>query len=382
MDHPTQVRHLRRLLELKKARAQHLVGAPWRNPVDGYTRQDLLDLERHRLFREGPLFAGLSCDVREPGDYFTIDAAGASILVVRGKDGVLRAMLNVCRHRGAPVASGRGRVKSRFVCPYHGWAYDPDGRLARCAPEAAFDGITEGLGLTEVPVAEKYGLVYVRPTPGEPIDLDAVLGGVEEELAPFDFASWRWIEERVNVRAMNWKLVIDTFMEAYHLPSLHRTTLAPMFEGTLSVFDAFGDNGRLIAARRSMEEIETRPESEWSLLPHSTILWFLFPNIVFIHQQDHVQLWQLYPKDGSPDHSVAHVHLYTDASFTSDSFARHLEKNMDLLMRVTNDEDFDLGERIQQGFHTAAQDSIVYGRNEAGLAHYHRAIRRHLGLER
>ena len=382
MDRATQAKHVSRLLELKRSSASQLGPEPWANPIDGYTRQDLLDLEVERLFRGLPLFAGLSCDVRERGEYFTFDAAGVPVLVVRGADGVLRAMHNVCRHRGAPVVSGRGNLKDRMVCPYHGWTYDSSGKLVRWSHASGFEGLDAGrLGLTPLPVAEEHGVVYVRPIPGDPVDLAAALGGAERELAPFDFERWHWIEERSNVRAMNWKLVVDTFMEAYHLPTLHRTTLAPMFEGQLSIFDAFGDNGRLIAARRSISELESQSEAEWSLLPHCTVLWFLFPNVVFIYQQDHVELWQVYPLEGSPDHSVAKVHLYAPEAVNDGSLARHLQKNMDLLMHVTNDEDFDLGEQIQRGFHTAAQSTIVYGRNELGLTHYHQTIRRHLGLE-
>lgn len=381
MDHAKQVKHAARLLELRRSGGHELGAEPWRNPVDGYTRQDLLELEMERLFHGGPLLAGLSCEVRERGDYLTLDAAGLPVLVVRGADGVLRAMLNVCRHRGAPVVQGRGSLRDRIVCPYHGWTYDSAGKLVRWSFEPGFEGLDAAeLGLTPLPVAEAHGLVYVRATPGEAIDTGEVFGGAEQELAPFDFARWQWVEERSNVRAMNWKLVVDTFMEAYHVPNLHRKSLAPLFEGQLALFDAFGDNGRLVAARRSIAELEDRPEAEWSLLPHATLLWFLFPNVVLIHQQDHVELWQVYPLDGSPDRSVAKIQLYAPQAVTGESMAAHLRKNMDLLMRVTNDEDFELGEQIQRGFHSAAQDSIVYGRNEPGLVHYHRSLRRRLGL--
>ena len=99
MDRATQIEHARRLLASKRGGRHQLADGPWRNPVDGYTRTDLLEREMERLFRPGPLLAGLACDVREPGDYFTYDAVGVPVLVVRGADGVVRAMHNVCRHR-------------------------------------------------------------------------------------------------------------------------------------------------------------------------------------------------------------------------------------------------------------------------------------------
>jgi phenylpropionate dioxygenase-like ring-hydroxylating dioxygenase large terminal subunit len=280
------------------------------------------------------------------------------------------------------VARGRGRAPRRFVCPYHGWTYDLAGRLIARRHAEAFEGADgEGCSLAALPVAEAFGLVYVRPTPGEPVDVARLLGGLERELGPYGFEHWHHVETRVLERAMNWKLVVDTFLEAYHVPALHGESLAPKMHGSLAVADRFGRNGRMLAARRSLEQLDGRPESEWTVVPHATIIYCLFPNTVLIGQQDHVELWQVFPHDDSPDHAAMVITLYAPEAVTSEKAARHWQANMDLLVRVTNEEDFVLCEQAQRGFHTGAQASIVFGRNEMLLAHYHRAIREAISEE-
>jgi phenylpropionate dioxygenase-like ring-hydroxylating dioxygenase large terminal subunit len=382
MDRSTQVELARRLLGRLESGELQVGDGPWRNPVAVYTDEAVLAAESEALFGRGPILAGLSPDARDPGDYFTCQVAGVPILIARGEDGALRAWLNVCRHRGGPLAEGRGRTERGFVCPYHAWRYDLAGRLAACGPPRAFEGLDRSaLSLLPLPVGERHGLVYVRPAGGDGLDVDALLGGAQRELAPLGLADWHRFEQREVVRAMNWKLVVETFMEAHHLASLHRQSIAPMFHPFAAEFDAFGENGRLIAPRRSIAELADLPESEWRLLPHTTVLWFLFPNVVCIHQQDHVQLWQIEPHEHSPARSRAIVTVYTPGPVASEAAARHIRKNFDLLMDVTNDEDFELGERIQRGHAARPGGSVLFGRHELALVHYHRSLRRRLGLD-
>ena len=174
---------------------------------------------------------------------------------------------------------------------------------------------------------------------------------------------------------MNWKLVIDTFLEAYHVPHLHERTLAPTILGSPAVWDAFGQGSRLSpCAARSPRRASVRSR-EWNLLEHAVVLYQLFPNTMLIYQIDHVEIVQAYPDPTSADASTVVFALYTPAVVGSDRARRHFQSNFDLLLNVTEDEDFRLGVQIQRGFHVAGHDSIVFGRNEPGLAHYHRMIK-------
>ena len=173
MDRATQTALLKRLLTYVETKTTAMADAPWRNEVAAYNAPDRIAREQEHLFRKRPVFMGLSCDWAKPGTYRTDDFAGVPVLVVRGRDGQLRAFLNVCRHRGAKVAQGSGHAMV-FACPYHSWTYDVQGALRGIPDEGSFPGVrAERGGLTPLPLAEKYGMVWVIPTAAEDVSKHA-----------------------------------------------------------------------------------------------------------------------------------------------------------------------------------------------------------------
>ena len=163
MDHAQQTTILKRLLNYVETKTTAMADAPWQNDVAAYHCPDRAKREQEHLFRKRPVLMGLSCDWPKPGAFRTDDYAGVPILVVRGRDGTLRAFLNVCRHRGAKVAQGSGSA-SVFTCPYHSWTYDVEGALRGIPDERSFPGVrTARGGLTALPITEKHGLVWVIP---------------------------------------------------------------------------------------------------------------------------------------------------------------------------------------------------------------------------
>lgn len=378
LDQGYQVAQLRQLLHYLDTSTTAMAESEYRNPVTDYTCPKQLTAERETLFRRHPLLMGLGNEIPEPGDFLTDDFSGVPILVVRGEDGVARGFLNVCRHRGSRVAEGRGNSR-RFVCPYHAWTYGSDGQLLRIPHDAGFSGVDPAChGLTPVPVVEKYGLVWAMTSPGADFDIDEALEGAERDLGSFDLGRYSLYETRVIEQKMNWKLVVDTFLETYHIRVLHPVTLDWLLHSNIGAFEAFGRNSRSIYVRRSIEELRELPESHWDLIHHTTIVYVLFPNTVFIVQQDHLEMWRVYPVGDDPDRARMYVQLYTPEPALTDSEKRHWDRNMDLLMAIVQEEDFPNGENIQQGFYSGAQEHVTYGRNEPALGHYHESIKRHL----
>ena len=380
MDHATQVALMRRIFAFLDGRTTELADEPLRNPVATYTSEAQLARERQRLFRREPLFLGLSCDLPGPGTYLATSDSGVPILAVRTRTGELRAFIAICRHRGAQVVDdGVGSHPGRFSCPYHGWTYDDAGRLIGQPCEEGFAGLSrDTLGLTALPIAERHGMIFVRPTPGAAIDIDAHLGGAQRELEPLGLEHYQRFARREIERAMNWKLVIDTFLEAYHVSSLHVRSLGPAIFGSPAAWDAFGCGGRLVAARRSIADVRRRPESDWNLYEHSVVLYQLFPNTMLIYQVDHVEIVQAFPAARGADAAKIVFTIYTPSEVIDDRARRHFQSNFDLLLEVTDREDFRICEQMQRGFHVDETASVVYGRNEPGLAHYHRMIRQAL----
>ena len=379
LDQDRQVAHLRQLLHYLDTGTTAMAGSEYRNPVTDYTCRGQLAAERDALFRRHPLLMGLGSEIPGPGDFLTDDFSGVPILVVRGQDGVVRGFLNVCRHRGSRVAEGRGSRK-RFVCPYHAWTYGSDGQLLRIPHDEGFPEVDRTChGLAPVPVVEKYGLLWAMASPGAEFDVDQVLEGAEHDLASFDLGRYSLYETRVLEQKMNWKLVIDTFLETYHVRVLHPSTLDPILHSNVGTFDAFGRNSRSIYVRRGVEALRDLPESDWDLVRHTAIVYVLFPNTVFIMQQDHLETWRMYPVGDDPDRARMYVQLYTPEPALTDGAKGHWDRNMDLLMSIVQEEDFPNGERIQQSFYSGAQEHVTYGRNEPALGHYHESVRTILG---
>ena len=365
------------------ARTTDLADALFRNRTINYSCRERAALERQRLFRDLPIFMGLSTRLAKPGDFVAEDVAGMPVLMTRGADGEVRAFANICRHRGAPVAQGCGNARA-FTCPYHGWTYDNAGKLLGTTDKVGFAGLdVASHGLVRLPAVEKHGLLFVRPKPvaaGEsaPIDIDARLGSVAGDLAALRPETYPlYSTDRVHPR-INWKFAIDTFLEGYHIPHLHRKTIAPYFVGNCGVFKSGGLNGRLSVPKTSIEEVRTMPEAERDYRRHVVSIYQLFPNALLIWQLDHIEIWRAFPDRDDPSRCEVEMTIYKPAdSARPDSY---WEKNRDIAIRTVMEEDFPLGERMQIGFESGATEEVIYGRNEPSLVHFHTSIRNALGV--
>jgi phenylpropionate dioxygenase-like ring-hydroxylating dioxygenase large terminal subunit len=373
----------RRLFGHIDGRTTDLADALFRNRTVNYSCRERAALERDRLFRGLPIFMGLSTRLPKPGDYLTEDVAGMPVLMTRGADGQVRAFANICRHRGAPVASGCGNARA-FTCPYHGWTYDSAGKLLGTTDKVGFEGLELAKhGLVPLPAAEKHGLLYVRAQPGgAAIDIDAVLGPIAGDLAALEPATYPlYSTDKVTPR-INWKFAIDTFLEGYHIPHLHRKTIAPYFVGNVGVFKSGGPNGRLSVPKTSIDSQRAVPETERDYQRHVVSIYQLFPNALLIWQLDHIEIWRAFPATGAgrddPSRCEVEMTIYKpEASTRPDTY---WEKNRDIAIRTVMEEDFPLGERMQIGFESGATEEVIYGRNEPLLVHFHRSIRNALGV--
>lgn len=383
MNRQDRIGLLKRLLHYVDTSTTAMADAPWQNDVSVYTDAAHFAREQQILFRQHPILMGFASEWAAPGDFRTDDYAGVPILIVRGRDGKLRAFLNVCRHRGAKVAAGCGKA-GVFVCPYHAWTYDLSGKVRGIPDERSFPDVRpERSSLVELPLCEKHGLVWVIPTPADDaaaeFDVDPWLGGLGPELASFEFASWAFYDKRVIPESMNWKILVDTFHEGYHIGFLHRESLKEVLHGNVGDFQAFGPNHRLTFPRKKLERLKAEPEEDWDLLWNTTLVYSLFPNTLLMIQGDHVELARIFPREGRVDRAVMELGLYVPKAATTPEERIHWDKNMQLVLDVVTGEDFPTGRTIQLGFTSGAQTHLVYGRNEPAMIHYHLSAQAALG---
>lgn len=379
MDHATQVDVITRWLAMHRAGATQLAPDVLELDTSVYTSPEWFAAERRALFLERPSVACLTAEVRDPGAFVTLECGGVPLVVVRGDDGVLRAFVNACRHRATQVVHGCGTAK-HFACPFHNWTYARDGRLlGRPRSQGGFDQIPlETSGLVPVPVAEGHGVVLVRPGGGAPIDVDAELGPeIARDLDALGIAAhhvWGRVERSWQA---NWKLILDTFTESYHVFALHGASVGPDYPGHVMVFDAFGPHLRIPVPRASVLDLEARPTDEWDLLAHATVQYHLSPNAMVNHTIDHVILWRFEPL--GPDRTRAEMTMYTPeppaAHDPTDAWTASMAAWFDLHDAVTRDEDYPESERIQRVLASGRVPTTVLGRNEGAVQHVHRTVR-------
>lgn len=379
MRHQTQVDLVEKVFAHLDAGTTAELDSVTINPVAAYTCRERLAKEQ-ALLRSEPILMGLSCVLPGPRSYITDDNTGVPILLLRDEDGQARAYLNACKHRGSRLLEGVGQARKRIICPYHAWTYDLDGALAVVPQKEGFEGVDlTKCGLTELPVLEEHGLLWVRPDGGATIDGDAHLDGLADEFASYGFDRYHHYETRRIDCDMNWKIIIDTFLEPYHFTPLHNDTVAPIFFPSLCLFDAFGRNLRETLPRRSIVELRDRPREEWDLIRHTAIVYVLFPNTVFVMQADHAEVWRVFPSEGRPDKSHVYLEFYVPEPATTDKARGYWDRNMDLTVRTVQLEDFPTGEGAQKVFASGSLEHVIYGRNEPALAYFQKMLANAVG---
>lgn len=384
MQQPLQVELVRKAFAHIDAGTTDMGAEVLRHPVSEYTCPDWFRREKATLFRDYPLFMGLSALLPEPGSYLAEDHGEIPVLLIRGDDGIARAFVNMCRHRGTPLAKGCGRNAS-FTCPYHAWNYNKLGELVAIPDKRSFPGVDLAQeGLIPLPTLEKYGMLWVLPNPDADLatieqTVDAHLQDLGGELSTYNFATYHADATRTITRRANWKQPIETFLEAYHFNTLHKNTVAPLFFHNMCLFEPFGLNHREAVIRRSIETLREKPESEWDFIKHTGVSYQLFPNTIFVIQADHAETWRVFPSKDRVDECVIRFDCYVPESVTDPKARKHWDANIDLAFRTVDEEDYAISEDIQRGYLSGALDEVIVGRNEPSLGHYKKSIRQAVG---
>ncbi len=376
MRHEKQVETLNKLLALREqGRDEEMLGEVVHIPVRNYTDPDIFEREMATAFSDYPMIAGHASSVREPGSYLLSDWDRFPYVVVRDRGGTLRAFLNVCRHRGARLVSGEEDRLKAFVCPYHGWAYGLDGSLRSVPKSYAFPGLDRcKYSLQELPVTERMGLVWVHPTSGATIDLDSHLGAIGDDIEHFAIGDLvRYCKTSVT-RNANWKLLLKTYLEGYHVPHLHRTTLAANFKKGVIAHYEHGPHIRMAAARTNiLDVLDVEPES-WRILDYASVYYLLFPNAFFIMHPDYVSINAFYPL--APDRTIwTHEMLYRASRFQGERGQAALAKRFKFTNDVVFDqEDFAIAERVQEGLRYGPNEYHTLGTEEGLIGIFQQSI--------
>lgn len=286
-------------------------GGAWREPVENYLNPSRFT-EELRLLRAMPSVFVPSAAIPNPGDHVERVAFGVPLFAVRGHDRRARVFRNSCRHRGFALAEGAG-CSHAFVCRYHGWTYRLDGSLSHVPHADAFPDLDMSTrGLVEVASREMDGLIVIGP-------LDSVDAGWQtwaDEAMEWLIDGSPWRDKLVpaeqlvfmesTLRDINWKVLVEQFLEGYHIRSTHKDTFFPVQYDDLNVVEAFGPNSRITFPYRNIERLRDRPENTWTVGARVTYLYQLFPNVMLATFPDVISMVSIDPVD--VDHSTVTVY--------------------------------------------------------------------------
>ncbi len=378
---------LKRMVPLVERRDTERTAGPLPLHKDVYIGAARFEAERTQLFLGQPIVAGLSGDIPNPGDLFVFDAAGPSIIVTRGKDGVARAFLNMCTHRGAklveesePFSDHRARV----TCPFHGWTFDPTGKLVGQPSKASFEACEIGArNLIERPCAEYLGLIFVRPGGGDPIDAAAHIGDFADVLAALEFHRAEPVKKGIMTADSNWKFALDTYSEGYHFASLHASTIGQTNYSDISAVDRYGRHHRVGFPDFGVGDLVGKPEAEWPDTEYGGV-HYIFPNTVVFFGSVGVdsfftQVFRLFP-DGVGK-TRCQFAVYAPFGVGSDEYRAMCEMAYDATAQVVQTEDYRVASHGYANLLTAPDDyHVVIGSNENAVQAVHQHIAELIGM--
>lgn len=352
-------------------------------PASVYYDPALFDLEMERIFKRMPIILGPSCELPKPGDYKTMRVAKTSILLVRGKDNIMRGFINACRHRGAELTSEPCGNQARFTCPFHGWSFGLDGRLLAIAAQQDFGSIDKAdYGLKEFPVAERAGLIWGIINPNSKLDIDTFLVGYEEMLACFGFSDWKFFSKR-QFSGPNWKLSFDGYLEYYHVPTLHGQTFGPDSTNR-ALYYAWGPHQHIKTPDLTKDHIATetlgylarlldKDEADWDLETLIYGVWTVFPCISiasFNGGGRGVMVSQVLPGDHVGTSTTTQYYLMKNLP-DDPKASEDAEAQFAFLQQVVENEDIAQAFSAQRTLPASGIDHVLLGRNEQGNQHFH-----------
>ena len=337
-----------------------------------YTDPARWQAEMAMIFKRVPLVLAASAELPATGSWKAFEAMGLPLLLTRDRAGVVRAFLNVCPHRGGPVADDGHGQGTRFACRYHGWTFGADGRLIGVADPAKFGAIDrEARGLRALPCEERAGLILGVLTPGAPLDGDAFYGAMLDDFTAMDLASWAYLGTRV-IHGANWKIAFDGYLEGYHFAQLHPDTIHPRTPSNVTHYEAFGPHLRIGFPQVGIASLRDHPRDTWGSLENRgfDFVRILFPNVSLFLAPEITQIAQLFPGP-TPDRNMTVLTFLRRDPPRDDADRTALTAMMDWLRDVVRDEDYAMGARIQAGMASGAHETVILGRNERGNQFFH-----------
>ena len=350
-------------------------------PASRYTSEEFFQQERDSVFRGLVwVIAGRESRVPEPGDFFTTQVGlPGSVVVVRNREGALRAFHNVCTHRGLEIATGSGNM-DRFRCAYHSWTFDLDGNLTAVVDEAQFHGFDRGCrGLRPVRVERWAGWIWLAIDPDAP-PLHAYIGPVADQFEDYGLESYEVIDEDSWVFPVSWKLTIENFIEVYHIPHIHPKTVTPFFDLSAAVMDTYERHSRMTLPFKfadaplnpdPQQAIPVEISSRLNRMQRNADMhYYIYPNAVFNLVPTYATMFAAYPvgvRETRFDYQILGIGPL-------DEVTRKYYEPIAAAFREPLREDFAIFESLQRGLDSGAVEDLAINYQEVRIRQMHKVL--------
>jgi len=339
-----------------------------------FTGQERFDAEQARIFRRFPVPVTVSALLPEPGMVTAHDGYGVPLMIARTKSGEVKAFLNACQHKGSKLLEDcevhrRGRV----TCPYHAWTYGIDGKLIGVARNEAFLNLDKSQrGLVELPAREWGGVIYVQldgdPNPDWSQLNDQIAADFAALGIPDAFVYGR---KTFDLKA-NWKVILEPFLEGYHVQRLHAASIGDLFQDAPNIVDMFGANIRQVSGRIGYVPAMLDEDPAQNIHKLVTHAYTAFPNCVVVTSQYYTSVMILMPR--GPGRTTVEYFMLTPGEPTTDKAREVFARSYELILGVFGGEDFRAAEISQVGLEAGVPKETVYCGLESNIVRYYEAL--------
>jgi phenylpropionate dioxygenase-like ring-hydroxylating dioxygenase large terminal subunit len=386
MVNPAAVEPIKAGMQFEFARTSVPDGFPAlpRIPGGRYTDSGFLALEDQYVWKKAWLYGCHIDEIPEPGHFLLYKRLGAPVIIIHGKDGVVRAFYNTCSHRGAPLVKDEvGKVEG-FACPYHGWTYALDGRLVNLRDKRDFRDFDPSCHPLKAIACERFGnWIFVNA------DVNATpfvetLGEIPSHMADVNIDTMRFVHKKSYRVKCNVKVLLDAFLEVYHLKSIHQNTVDRFldYRGTTITLWPRGHSLMVTPNRRAdwedpgvkgMFKVPTASEITAKHNPSYNV----WPNLVTPVADSGIPFLLFWPM--GPREMEIEVIWYTP-DWGGGELHPLWPKRIENFERILY-EDTQFAEYIQASVESPAYEGITLSYQERRIYHWHEELDRRIGVE-
>ncbi|MCP9269739.1 Rieske 2Fe-2S domain-containing protein [Xenorhabdus sp. XENO-1] len=342
----------------------------YESQVKHYICQDYFNDEQKDLWKKIPQFIAPIQALENIGDFITVDYQGRVPMIVSKVDNDRCTVFeNVCPHRGARLENHTEGCKKAFVCPYHSWSFSHQGHLIAARWREAFPEIPDQYrSLNSISAQQRFGMLWQIPSdPKLGFSLDNWFAAIEDQISAIDFEQHQLLNSRERMVQANWKLLIENFIEYYHVQSLHRKSLAPTLNGQLYSLDSFAQHGRILTPLKNLAQV--LQQTPHKIRREMVATYLLFPNVIIGVQPYHVFVSFYHPVSANQTWSKTFNFIHK----ADEEIKEVCQLDVEYLAEAL-EEDYEAIEQVQKNLETTSAPSLLYGEAESLISQLHRNL--------